>query len=145
MILSEFTLLVCPDTSLVHGLGTLKSPPGFPAKPFPELPPELLDELEPLMFPELLEVPIPAEPELELVASPPIPPEAPALPAPPVPLLSLGPHAAADVASQPTRMTDDPKAQRTGFVVSMSCFTLDAQAMEAAFSRIPSLRVMDDV
>lgn len=126
MILSESVLLVCPETSLVHGLGTLKSPPGYPAKPFPELPPELLDELEPLMFPELLEVPIPAEPELELVASPPIPPEALPLPAPPVPLLSLGPHAAADVASQPTRMTDDPTAQRTGFVVSMSYFTLDA-------------------
>lgn len=128
MILSDDVLLVCPETSFVQGLGTLKRPPGFPAKPLPELPPELLDELEPVMplellTPlELLEVPIPAVPELDETASPPIPPVPGPLPEPPVPLLSFGPHADADVASQPTRMRDDPKVQRRD-VVCIARFT----------------------
>ncbi len=87
MILSDEVLFVCPDTSFVQGVGTWKSPPGFAA-----MPPDPPDPLE------LLELPIPADPELELFALPPIPLEVDsALPPPPVVLLSLGPHAEAEV------------------------------------------------
>lgn len=132
MILSESMLFVSPETSLFQGFGTLNSPPGYPAKPVPELP-ELLELLE---LVELLELPIPAEPELELVDSPPVPPvlEVAALPLPPDPLLlSLGPHADADVTSHATRMPDDATAQRTGFVVSISRHTPARAAREDLF------------
>lgn len=113
MILSDDVLFVCPATSFVQGVGTLKRPPGFPARPLPEPP-------EPL---ELLELPIPADPELELFALPPIPLDVDdsALPPPPVVLfLSVEPHADAEVTIHKTREAEVVTAQGASFDWRMS-------------------------
>ena len=113
MILSDDVLFVCPDTSFVQGVGTLKRPPGFPARPLPE-PPDPL-ELPELL--ELLELPIPADPELELFAPPPIPLDVDdsALPPPPLLLLSVGPHAATEVTIHATREAEVVTVQGPSF------------------------------
>lgn len=130
MMLSDSVLLVSPDTSLFHGLGVLKSPPGYPAKPFPELP-ELLELVEPL---ELLELPIPEE--LEPLVSPPIPPDD-EVPIPPAPVKlrsSLGPHPDATAKSHARHVVEVVTAQIASFVCAMSSCTRNAGNSEASFS-----------
>lgn len=105
MILSDDVLFVCPDTSFVQAFGAWKSPPGFPARP-PDPP-------VPLELPETL----------ELFAPPPIPLEVEdsALPPPPVVLLlSLGPHAEAEVTIHATSEAEVVIAQGASFVWRMS-------------------------